>query len=251
MRPAVRGARRASPRRLVPDAHTHASPAPARPGALKDNCRAVLVGGRTYGKGLIQSVYELSDTSGLVITVGKYLTPGASSNACVLVLKCARATSRAQRGPGCRPAAAVRPAPPPNTFASCAPGLDRPPRPCPPTHKHPRPHANRRLQAASASTATAQRPPSSLSPDRAHSPAHPATRNPPNPLPPGGVDIDRYGIEPTFKSQPSPQKAEEALTACRLEHGLGAPAGAAAPAARAPQELLLTGETRGGGGARR
>jgi len=35
----------------------------------------VLVGRRTYGKGLIQSVYELSDTSGLVITVGKYLTP--------------------------------------------------------------------------------------------------------------------------------------------------------------------------------
>ncbi|WIA44148.1 hypothetical protein OEZ86_010486 [Tetradesmus obliquus] len=44
-------------------------------GALKDNCRGVLVGKRTYGKGLIQSVYELSDSSGLVITVGKYLTP--------------------------------------------------------------------------------------------------------------------------------------------------------------------------------
>jgi C-terminal processing protease CtpA/Prc len=37
--------------------------------------RGVLVGKRTYGKGLIQSVYELSDSSGLVITVGKYLTP--------------------------------------------------------------------------------------------------------------------------------------------------------------------------------
>ncbi|KAG2502153.1 hypothetical protein HYH03_000640 [Edaphochlamys debaryana] len=44
-------------------------------GALRDNCRAVLVGSRTYGKGLIQSVYELRDGSGLVITVGKYLTP--------------------------------------------------------------------------------------------------------------------------------------------------------------------------------
>lgn len=44
-------------------------------GALKDNCRGVLVGRRTYGKGLIQSVYELSDSSGLIITVGKYLTP--------------------------------------------------------------------------------------------------------------------------------------------------------------------------------
>jgi hypothetical protein len=39
-------------------------------GALKDNCRATVAGSRTYGKGLIQSVYELSDGSGLVLTVG-------------------------------------------------------------------------------------------------------------------------------------------------------------------------------------
>lgn len=45
-------------------------------GALKDNCRATVAGSRTYGKGLIQSVYELSDGSGLVLTVGKYITPG-------------------------------------------------------------------------------------------------------------------------------------------------------------------------------
>lgn len=45
-------------------------------GALRDNCRAVVAGSQTYGKGLIQSVYELSDGSGLVVTVGKYLTPG-------------------------------------------------------------------------------------------------------------------------------------------------------------------------------
>ena len=32
-------------------------------------------GSQTYGKGLIQSVYELSDGSGMVVTVGKYLTP--------------------------------------------------------------------------------------------------------------------------------------------------------------------------------
>jgi carboxyl-terminal processing protease len=44
--------------------------------ALHDNCRAVLVGNRTFGKGLIQSVYELSDGSGLILTVGKYITPG-------------------------------------------------------------------------------------------------------------------------------------------------------------------------------
>ncbi|KAL2475079.1 Carboxyl-terminal-processing peptidase 1 [Abeliophyllum distichum] len=43
--------------------------------ALHDNCRAVLVGERTYGKGLIQSVFELHDGSGVVVTVGKYATP--------------------------------------------------------------------------------------------------------------------------------------------------------------------------------
>ncbi|KAI7734230.1 hypothetical protein M8C21_011543 [Ambrosia artemisiifolia] len=43
--------------------------------ALHDNCRAILVGERTYGKGLIQSVFELHDGSGVVVTVGKYVTP--------------------------------------------------------------------------------------------------------------------------------------------------------------------------------
>ncbi|MCO5557155.1 hypothetical protein L7F22_010714 [Adiantum nelumboides] len=43
--------------------------------ALHDNCRAVLVGQRTFGKGLIQSVFELSDGSGVIVTVGKYVTP--------------------------------------------------------------------------------------------------------------------------------------------------------------------------------
>ncbi|KAJ7549831.1 hypothetical protein O6H91_07G071200 [Diphasiastrum complanatum] len=43
--------------------------------ALHDNCRAILVGRKTFGKGLIQSVYELSDGSGIVLTVGKYVTP--------------------------------------------------------------------------------------------------------------------------------------------------------------------------------
>ncbi|GMH43501.1 hypothetical protein BSKO_11423 [Bryopsis sp. KO-2023] len=45
-------------------------------GAIKDNCRGVLAGSKTYGKGLIQSVYALSDGSGLVLTIGKYMTPG-------------------------------------------------------------------------------------------------------------------------------------------------------------------------------
>ncbi|XP_078439287.1 peptidase S41 family protein isoform X2 [Wolffia australiana] len=43
--------------------------------ALHDNCRAVLVGDQTYGKGLIQSVYELHDGSGIVVTIGKYVSP--------------------------------------------------------------------------------------------------------------------------------------------------------------------------------
>lgn len=43
--------------------------------ALHDNCKAVLVGERTFGKGLIQSVFELHDGSGVVVTIGKYVTP--------------------------------------------------------------------------------------------------------------------------------------------------------------------------------
>ncbi|XP_042050648.1 carboxyl-terminal-processing peptidase 2, chloroplastic-like isoform X1 [Salvia splendens] len=44
-------------------------------GAFKDNKRAVLIGEPTYGKGKIQSVFELSDGSGLAITVARYETP--------------------------------------------------------------------------------------------------------------------------------------------------------------------------------
>ncbi|KAF9602612.1 hypothetical protein IFM89_030218 [Coptis chinensis] len=43
--------------------------------ALHDNCKAVLVGEKTFSKGLIQSVFELNDGSGVVVTVGKYVTP--------------------------------------------------------------------------------------------------------------------------------------------------------------------------------
>ncbi|NJN01808.1 MAG: PDZ domain-containing protein [Leptolyngbyaceae cyanobacterium RM1_1_2] len=47
-------------------------------GALKDNGRAVLVGDVTFGKGLIQSLFDLSDGSGLAVTVAKYETPNHS-----------------------------------------------------------------------------------------------------------------------------------------------------------------------------
>lgn len=44
-------------------------------GALQDNGRAKLVGEKTFGKGLIQSLFELPDGSGLAVTVAKYETP--------------------------------------------------------------------------------------------------------------------------------------------------------------------------------
>ena len=44
-------------------------------GALQDNNRAVLVGTKTFGKGLVQSVRGLGDGSGIAVTIAKYLTP--------------------------------------------------------------------------------------------------------------------------------------------------------------------------------
>eukprot|EP00775_Hariotina_reticulata_P007473 gene7473-7682_t len=44
-------------------------------GALKDSRRAVIAGDRTFGKGLIQTVVDLSDGSGVAVTVARYQTP--------------------------------------------------------------------------------------------------------------------------------------------------------------------------------
>ena len=44
-------------------------------GALQDNGRSALLGSRTFGKGLIQSLIALGDGSGLAVTVARYLTP--------------------------------------------------------------------------------------------------------------------------------------------------------------------------------
>src|SRR5215212_3819544 len=44
-------------------------------GALQDWDRATIVGRRTFGKGLVQEQYELSDNSGLRLTVARYYTP--------------------------------------------------------------------------------------------------------------------------------------------------------------------------------
>ena len=44
-------------------------------GALKDNNRAKIVGMKTYGKGVIQTLHTLTDGSGLKITSEEYCTP--------------------------------------------------------------------------------------------------------------------------------------------------------------------------------
>ena len=44
-------------------------------GALQDNGRAQLVGEKTFGKGLIQSLFDLPNGAGLAVTIAKYETP--------------------------------------------------------------------------------------------------------------------------------------------------------------------------------
>lgn len=54
---------------------TTASASEILAGALRDNYSAKLVGKTTYGKGVIQTVYKLTDGSGLKITTEEYYTP--------------------------------------------------------------------------------------------------------------------------------------------------------------------------------
>lgn len=48
-------------------------------GALQDHGKAVIVGTQTFGKGTVQTIYPLSDGSGLRITTAKYYTPNHRS----------------------------------------------------------------------------------------------------------------------------------------------------------------------------
>lgn len=44
-------------------------------GALKENQKAILVGKKTFGKGMIQRIYPLPNETGMNLTIAKYLTP--------------------------------------------------------------------------------------------------------------------------------------------------------------------------------
>ena len=44
-------------------------------GAIQDNDRGLIIGGRSYGKGLVQTKLDLSDRSELLLTIARYYTP--------------------------------------------------------------------------------------------------------------------------------------------------------------------------------
>ena len=44
-------------------------------GAIQDHDRGLIVGQRTFGKGLVQQQYELVDNSNIRVTISRYLTP--------------------------------------------------------------------------------------------------------------------------------------------------------------------------------
>lgn len=48
-------------------------------GALRDHRRALLLGGKTFGKGSVQTVIELEDGSALKLTIARYRTPSGRS----------------------------------------------------------------------------------------------------------------------------------------------------------------------------
>ncbi len=56
-----------------------ASAAEILAGALQDQGRAILVGGRTFGKGSVQTIIPFSNNDGLKLTTARYYTPSGNS----------------------------------------------------------------------------------------------------------------------------------------------------------------------------
>jgi carboxyl-terminal processing protease len=64
----------ASPLFLLVNGNT-ASASEIMTGALKDQGRAKIVGEKTFGKGVVQTVTPLADGSGVATTIARYETP--------------------------------------------------------------------------------------------------------------------------------------------------------------------------------
>lgn len=60
------------------DSHS-ASASEITAGAVQDWDRGVIVGGRSYGKGLVQQPYQLADSSEVRVTIARYCTPSGRS----------------------------------------------------------------------------------------------------------------------------------------------------------------------------
>jgi len=63
---------------LLVDGET-ASASEVLAGAMQDNDRALIIGQRTFGKGLVQNVIDLPEQAGLTLTAAQYYTPSGRS----------------------------------------------------------------------------------------------------------------------------------------------------------------------------
>ncbi|MBC8164278.1 MAG: S41 family peptidase [Bryobacteraceae bacterium] len=80
-------------------------------GALQDHKRALLFGERSYGKGLVQSVFPLSQGAGLALTTAFYYTPSGRSIQRPLQGQLESTTSHMAEGGGIEPDQVVSPEP--------------------------------------------------------------------------------------------------------------------------------------------